>query len=340
MKFKSKIILFLAIIIVAHLYRTGYLDTEMLDWKAKDVISGNTAAKPVIEQTGDIQVRFCPQENCSDYLLKEMEKAEESLHCAFFDIDLPEIINVLEEKSKKIDVRLVVDDNNFDEVSQLDFVKQDTTSQYSHNKFCVIDGKTVTTGSFNPTFNGNYRNNNNLVIVESSKLAGNYEEEFSELWAEEFGTGKVTKDPIVILNNTTVKSYFCPEDWCANRIIDELHNANESVYFMTFSFTSEPIARKLIELHERNVTVKGVFEKQQRSKYSKYEDLLNAGIDVKWDEEKYKVHHKVFIIDEKVVITGSMNPTKSGDTRNDENILVIYDEDIAKRYVKVFESLQ
>ena len=35
------------------------------------------------------------------------------------------------------------------------------------------------------------------------------------------------------------------------------------------------------------------------------------------------MHHKVFIIDEEIVITGSFNPSKNADTRNDENILII-----------------
>lgn len=48
------------------------------------------------------------------------------------------------------------------------------------------------------------------------------------------------------------------------------------------------------------------------------------------------MHHKVFIIDEKVVVTGSFNPTAGGNERNDENILIIEDEAIAKRFVEEF----
>ena len=48
------------------------------------------------------------------------------------------------------------------------------------------------------------------------------------------------------------------------------------------------------------------------------------------------MHHKVCIIDEKIVVTGSFNPTGSGDYRNDENILIIHNEEIAKRFVEEF----
>ena len=337
---KRKIWFLLIVIGLIWLWQTGYLSSEMIGWKAKDTITGHTTADQVYDSNfGAIELHFCPAENCSSYMYSTLSSAEESIHCALFDLNLPEIIAVLTEKNDEIDVKLVVDDNHYEELADLDFVRQDTSSQYSHNKFCIVDDEIVTTGSMNPTYNGNYKNNNNLVIVESSILAENYEDEFSELWSGEFGDGKRTEDPIVVLDGTIVKNYFCPEDWCANKIIDELSLANESIHFLTFSFTSEPIARKLIELHDANITVTGVFEKQQNSKYSKYAELLDAGLNVRWDTNKYKMHHKVFIIDSKIVVTGSMNPSKSGDTRNDENLLIIYDEEIASLFLKEFEKV-
>ncbi|PIZ50622.1 hypothetical protein COY27_06455 [Candidatus Woesearchaeota archaeon CG_4_10_14_0_2_um_filter_33_13] len=48
------------------------------------------------------------------------------------------------------------------------------------------------------------------------------------------------------------------------------------------------------------------------------------------------MHHKVFIIDNRTVITGSYNPTGGGDKSNDENILIVEDEEIAGRFVEEF----
>ena len=36
------------------------------------------------------------------------------------------------------------------------------------------------------------------------------------------------------------------------------------------------------------------------------------------------------------VITGSMNPTKNGDERNDENLIIIKDETIARLFLEEF----
>ena len=51
------------------------------------------------------------------------------------------------------------------------------------------------------------------------------------------------------------------------------------------------------------------------------------------------MHHKVFIIDEEIVITGSYNPTSSGTKRNDENLLIIHDKEIANEFTQEFEKV-
>jgi phosphatidylserine/phosphatidylglycerophosphate/cardiolipin synthase-like enzyme len=105
---------------------------------------------------------------------------------------------------------------------------------------------------------------------------------------------------------------------------------------MTFSFTHKQIANAIAVKINESVDVKGVFEKSGNSQYSRYEFLEFQGADVRFDNSSGKMHHKVFIIDEKIVITGSMNPTASGDNRNDENILIIYSEEIASEYLDEF----
>jgi phosphatidylserine/phosphatidylglycerophosphate/cardiolipin synthase-like enzyme len=44
------------------------------------------------------------------------------------------------------------------------------------------------------------------------------------------------------------------------------------------------------------------------------------------------MHHKVFIVDGKTVVTGSFNFSDSADEKNDENLIIIHDEAIAQQY--------
>ena len=94
---------------------------------------------------------------------------------------------------------------------------------------------------------------------------------------------------------------------------------------MTFSFTHTGIANEIVmKLHE-GVEVKGVFEKRGAgTEYSRFKLLEFQGGEVRKDTNGGTMHHKVFIIDEKIVVTGSFNPSKNADTRNDENVFGLW----------------
>lgn len=302
-----------------------------------------TEVNSIIKEDGSMGVFFCPRENCSVELSNFILSAEESAYCAFFDLDLEEVKNALEEKFfEGLDVKLIVDTDNVKYVKSLSFeIKQDGRSAFMHNKFCIIDGKKVSTGSMNPTLNGDTKNNNNLIIVESKTIAKNYEDEFFEMWGGQLGKGGGVRNPIVHLDGIKVENYFCPEDKCSDKIENVLKKAEESIHFMTFSFTHEGIANELLLKNMDGVLVEGVFEKRGAgSEYSKFKVLDYQGMDVVKDNNSAVMHHKVFIIDSEIVITGSFNPSKNADFRNDENILIIYDSDIASRYMEEYEYVR
>lgn len=302
--------------------------------KASEIIS------VVNEPDKEYSIYFCPRDDCEKGLADFILIADLEVYCTFFDLDLPKVKSALERQYKKgLDVKLIVDSDNYEMVEDMGIpIKQDERSPYMHNKFCEIDGKWISTGSFNPTVNGAVKNNNNLIIIKSSGLALNYKKEFEELWNGEFGKGEVSKKKYVYLNGSRFESYFCPEDQCGEKIKQSIKDAQESIYFLTFSFTHESIANSIMLRMIDNVTVKGVFEKRGAgTEYSRYKIIKYQGADLRLDNNSGVMHHKVFIIDKKIVITGSFNPSKNADTRNDENILIIYDENIAKRYLEEFE---
>ncbi len=301
-------------------------------------ITGKTIQQIPQEIAKAPEVYFCPREDCSNVFESHIKSANFSVYCAFYDIELKNIINSLAKKSKTIDVKLVMDSSNFQSQIKGDGMKMDDNNQLMHNKFCIIDDKIVLTGSFNPTDNDNYYNNNNIVVIYSNVLARNYKDEFEELWNGKFGEGNNVQFPAIYINNAKIENYFCPEDNCASHIIDQIKNAKTSIYFMSFSFTNEEIADALII--QDGLDIKGIFDSSQSSsKFSQFKRLQEFGINVKKDTNKYKMHHKVFIIDNQTVVTGSFNPTLSGDTKNDENVVVIHDKKIANQFLNEFNSL-
>jgi len=289
-----------------------------------------------IQDYGNVQVYFCPHQDCNKALVDFLDTAHSSIHCALYELDLPDVRSKILEKQANpdIDVKIVTDSDYLYEFNH-SFVKIDSWG-LMHNKFCVIDGKKVSTGSMNPTVNDATKNNNNLLLFDSIALSSNYEDEFQEMWNGTFKKGENVRSPSVRINQTEVRSYFCPEDKCADKVKEELGKAKASISFMTFSFTHKEIANILLLKHQENLTLQGVMEARQVTKDSVFQQLEYQGIDVLKDKNKANMHHKVFIIDNKTVVTGSFNPTNGGDSRNDENLLIINDERIANAFVEEF----
>lgn len=301
-------------------------------------LSPNQKIESYVQDSGEIEIYFCPEDGCENAFVNFLDSADASAHCALFEIDLESVKQKLLEKSAKIDVKIITDDQYFKQFNH-SFVRKDSYG-LMHNKFCIIDGKKVSAGSMNPTDNCAHKNNNNLLIINSELLARNYEDEFLELWNGTFKKGGRAAIPRIMLGNISVQNYFCPEDHCAEKVKDELKKAKQSIDFMTFSFTHQGIANIILMKNLENVSIQGVMEARQVSKYSRFEQLAYNGINVLKDGNKYNLHHKVFIIDGETVITGSFNPTAGGDESNDENVLIIKDKKIAEKFEEEFRKVR
>jgi phosphatidylserine/phosphatidylglycerophosphate/cardiolipin synthase-like enzyme len=290
-----------------------------------------------VQDQGDIELFFCPHEDCEDALVGFLDSASESIDCALFDVGLESVQQVLLDKSKQIDVR-VVTDNDYLHKFDYGFVREDSWG-LMHNKFCVVDRVRVSTGSMNPTNNGAHKNNNNLLLISSDMLASSYTTEFEEMWGGVFKKGSKSLGSAIQLGDVGIEQYFCPDDGCALKVKEKLGQAQESIHFMTFSFTHQGIADVILLKNLDGLEIRGVMEARQVSKYSRYAQFAYQEMDVIKDGNKNNMHHKSFVIDKKCVITGSMNPSAGGDTRNDENVIIICDEGIANRFIEEFERV-
>ena len=128
---------------------------------------------------------------------------------------------------------------------------------------------------------------------------------------------------------------FTPPSGCGKVIADLIAKANESVYVQAYGITSPLIVNELISAHNRGIKVKLLLDKSNlHDKYSKIGELKKAGIDLSIDAVTGIAHNKVIIIDQKQVITGSFNFTRSADSRNVENVIIVNDKRVAHRYLQ------
>jgi len=141
------------------------------------------------------------------------------------------------------------------------------------------------------------------------------------------------------LNLKILGVYFSPNGECEEQLLYWISRANVSIHILIYSFTLDSISDALIEAHDRGVDVKVVFEKQQITRYSEYQKLKAAGIEVRNDTNSAYMHDKIMIIDGIIVITGSYNYSTRAEKFNNENLIIILSDDVANIYEQEFEKI-
>jgi phosphatidylserine/phosphatidylglycerophosphate/cardiolipin synthase-like enzyme len=152
-------------------------------------------------------------------------------------------------------------------------------------------------------------------------------------------TGLFIQQPKTIVANQ-IDSYFCPEDECADKLISQIDSSKNSIYIAIYSFTHDGISDALVRAHKRGVEIKVVFDyDQSKNDYSDDEKLVSEGILVKRRDGSGYMHNKFAVIDGNIVATGSFNYSENANTKNDENLLIIFSAELAKAFLAEFNEL-
>jgi phosphatidylserine/phosphatidylglycerophosphate/cardiolipin synthase-like enzyme len=283
-------------------------------------------------------------------LAAAIDQAVQSVDMAMYNLSLVSITDALLRAQKRgVNVRVVMETDALDGEQPQRLADagipmvSDQREELMHNKFIVIDGVDVWTGSLNMTTSGTYSDYNNLIQIHSDKMSADYSIEFEEMFKDRaFGNNSPSNTlyPQFSVGGNQVEVYFSPEDGVAQHIIDLIQNAHERIDFLAYSFTSDGIGQAMLDRAAAGVTVRGVFDESQLSSGtgSEYQRLKDAGLDIRLDGIEGLLHNKVIIVDEEVVVTGSYNFTASAENRNDENCLIIHDPLLAEQYVAEVEK--
>lgn len=136
-------------------------------------------------------------------------------------------------------------------------------------------------------------------------------------------------------------------------LIKLIRNAQKSIYITMFIATYHPdhpkspsnkLLQELVNAHKRGVKVRVILEqKRTYSHKEQYNDLAylflkDAGIQIYLDSPSTKLHDKLIIIDERIIIIGSHNWSKSALDRNRETSIVNICPALAREYIAWIES--
>jgi HKD family nuclease len=294
-----------------------------------------------------------PLENA---LVQALNGARQTIDAALYQLDSQPVTDALiQAQQQGVKVRVVTDgeyglnapDSTVDQLQSagIPVVSDGTRSGYMHDKFYVIDGLYVWTGSTNATHNDIYNNNNNSLLIRSSQLAADYTAVFNLLFNSQFTTvpPSAIPNPVVNVNGTQIEVFFSPGTSAPARLGDLLSKA-QTVRFLAFSFTEgltwtnngkqQSIMDLLIDrAGSGQLDLQGIVEASSRG-FAK--PMVCAGLNVRQDGNPDILHDKVFIIDNSIVVTGSFNFSKNAVSDNNENVLIIHNPDIAQAYLDEF----
>jgi phosphatidylserine/phosphatidylglycerophosphate/cardiolipin synthase-like enzyme len=227
-------------------------------------------------------------------------------------------------------------------------VVSDLNAAIFHQKFVVRDaGKptaAVLTGSANftrtdtgtnpETAPGRSGNNlNHVVILRGKAASAQYQAEFDRMRSGTFGDLHERHEarPVEFrLGGIRVKPLFAPWHGPEMEIMKQMLKSAARIDFAVFTFAqSSGIDDTMIRVVRPHLPIRGVLDRGQGvQSWAATKSLKTAGVQL-WQNTPgtgvRKVHHKLMVIDERLVIVGSFNYTGPAATLNDENIIVLGD---------------
>lgn len=214
-------------------------------------------------------------------------------------------------------------------------LKCDYNTSIFHQKFIVRDRESVLTGSTNFTPTGTEMNLNHVIILHDKDVAKIYYREFREIQQGHFGKLNEGHDPApddVMVGNVPIRILFAPDHNPEMEIMKQMLKARNRIDFAIFTFSqSSGIDDTMIRLLDVGMPIRGVFDGNQGGQsWSAVQPLLHHNAElfrVPPTNQIGKLHHKLMVLDNEVIIGGSFNYTGPANNLNDENIIIIGDLD-------------
>lgn len=138
-----------------------------------------------------VAIHFCPSDTCHDPIIELYDAAKTSIHLAIYSLTKDEIADALvRAHNRGVKVKVLIDKaqagNQYADDETLEDagikVRRDKKAGFMHNKFAVIDGTIVYTGSYNHTDSATTKHDENYIILKGNDVVPIYEAQFQALW--------------------------------------------------------------------------------------------------------------------------------------------------------------
>eukprot|EP00755_Sulcionema_specki_P028309 Sspe_Gene.89609::Locus_61347_Transcript_1_1_Confidence_1.000_Length_1295::g.89609::m.89609/K16862/PLD6; mitochondrial cardiolipin hydrolase len=205
----------------------------------------------------------------------------------------------------------------------------------------VVDGRVLLTGSNNWSSTGTSINEENTVVVEKGGPAGElveaFECHFTSIWEAKLEMAwECSRDGTVA---------FSPSSLGYKLARDAIRGATGSIDVLMHHLTFSSLVKELARAQERGVQVRVVLNGADVAEHtgSYWDRLVKAGGQIRYklgNPDLYQLmHHKLAIVDGKVLINGSGNWSGSGFFNNFENYVRYTEQAVVTAFTNTFNRI-
>lgn len=296
----------------------------ILDYETKKPASLSTTTEPLklyLTDAGD-PIR--------ETIIESINNAKKSIVVMIYSFSENKIIQALNDAaSKGIKVKVIYDSkasNNVwsklsSKIEKVPFLSKGLM----HLKVIVIDGETVWYGSTNLTKDALTTQENLMSHILSSDVATS-----ALLKASNISTiGK--KHPVAtkefIVGDQKIDLIWLPDDKKgAEKILKLIDSAQKTIKVAMYTFTRKDFAEHLFNAKQKGVDVEVILDKSssEGASHEVYNYLIKRGIKVTLGKKEHLMHHKLMIVDDKILVHGSTNWTKQAFLQNHDSFMIVY----------------
>ncbi|WP_233900926.1 phospholipase D-like domain-containing protein [Tenacibaculum piscium] len=165
-------------------------------------------------------------ENIAERIAEELQKAEKTIYIAIAWFTNKELFDILKTKAQNnCTVFIIINDDEINNNSKINYNQLDicnlnifkiNDTELMHNKFCIIDNKTVITGSYNWSYKAKTNFENIIVTYNDTILTQQFIEEFNRI-LKIINPKKIIKNEpfpvhIIVKRLEIIKNYLFLED--------------------------------------------------------------------------------------------------------------------------------
>ena len=142
----------------------------------------------------EVEVAFSPSTDAIKLLQYTINNAQQSIDVAAYSFTSYKVVDALIDAQRRgVKVQVVLDkgqqNRRYHAISELQTagipVRFNGNYAIMHNKFMIIDDKTIESGSFNYTTSAEKRNAENVIVIRDNKpLAAKFVKNWKKLWDE------------------------------------------------------------------------------------------------------------------------------------------------------------